>query len=83
MFDSFDPEKMADHLRQWATGIEYPLNPAAIPLHKLVFTNPTLIKKHALLLSNTATYCNIDSGDCMGLTPLLLAVHSNRTSAYN
>jgi hypothetical protein len=74
---------MADHLRLWAAGIEFPLNPAAIPLHKLVFTNPQLIKKHALLLCNNVTYCNIDGGDCMGLTPLLLSVHSNRINAYN
>lgn len=73
---------MVDHLRQWASGIEYPLNPAAIPLHRLVFSGPTVIKKHALLLTNTVTYCNIDSGDCLGLTPLLVAAHANKSNAY-
>jgi hypothetical protein len=48
----------------------------------LVFNNPGLIKKYALLLCNNIIYCNIDSGDCMGLTPLLLAIHSNKSIAY-
>lgn len=82
MFSSFDPNKMADHLRLWCAGIEYPLNPAAIPVHRLVFNNPALIKKYALLQCNMVTYCHIDSGDCMGLTPLLVATHGNRASAY-
>ena len=73
---------MVDHLRQWCVGIQYPLNPAAIPLHRLVFNSPGLIKKYALLLCNNVTYCNIDAGDCMGLTPLLLAIHSNKSKAY-
>jgi hypothetical protein len=82
MFSSFDPNKMADHLRLWCAGIEYPLNPAAIPVHRLVFNNPALIKKYALLQCNMVTYCHIDSGDCMGLTPLLVATHGNRAAAY-
>lgn len=73
---------MADHLRHWAAGIEYPLNPAAIPLHRLVFNNPSKIKKYALLLSNQVTYSHIDTGDCIGLTPLLVAIHANKTEAY-
>jgi len=73
---------MADHLRQWCSGIEFPLNPAAIPLHRLVFTNPSLIKKNAMLLSNAVAYCNINSGDCMGLTPLLVAAHANKANAF-
>lgn len=73
---------MVDHLRHWACGLEYPLNPALIPLHRLVFSNPALIKKYALMLSNQVTYCHIDGGDCMGLTPLLVAAHSNKTDAY-
>jgi hypothetical protein len=73
---------MADHLRQWCVGIEFPLNPASIPLHRLVFNNPSLIKKYALLMCNSVSYCHIDNGDCMGLTPLLVAAHANRTEAY-
>ncbi len=41
-----------------------------------------MIKKYALLLCNNVTYCHIDSGDCMGLTPLLVAIHSNKSAAY-
>ena len=63
IFESFDPRKMADHLRLLCAGIEYPLNPAAIPLHRLVFNNPPYIKKYALLQCNLVTYCHIDSGE--------------------
>lgn len=73
---------MVDHLRLWSCGIEYPLNPAAIPLHRFVFGHVEYIKKYALLLCNSVIYCHINGGDCMGLTPLLVAVHANRNLAY-
>jgi hypothetical protein len=82
LFANFDCNKMIEHLKLWCLGIELPINPAHIPLHKLVFEGPENIKRTALLLRNCVTHCNINGGDCMGLTPLLLAIHANRTNVY-
>ena len=58
------------------------MNPASVFLQKKVFTSPKTLKEDASVQNNLVCYSNIEVADCIGLNPLLLAVHTNSSLAY-
>ena len=75
-------ESMLEDVRGWAHGIQLPMNPASVFLQRKVFSSPQTLKEDASVQNNYACYSNIEVADCLGLNPLLLAVHSNNNLAY-
>ena len=73
---------MLEHLRVWAHGIQLPMNPASVHLQRKVFASPTNLKKEATFQNNESCYYHIEGADCLGLNPLLLAVHADKSEAF-